>query len=66
MCCLAGGGERTFEEDVACVFGRLDSEEVPAEGAYSTGGGGFDAARTDVEGVHLDSVHCVFEAGAEA
>ena len=41
MCCLAGGGERTFEEDVACVFGRLDSEEVPAEVAYSTGGGGL-------------------------
>ena len=40
MCCLAGGGERTFEEDVACVFGRLDSEEVPAEVAYSTVGGG--------------------------
>ena len=39
VCCLAGGGERAFEEDVACVFGRLDSEEVPAEVAYSTDGG---------------------------
>ena len=40
--------------------------EVLAEVAYSTDGEGVDAARTDVKGAHLDSVHCVFEAGAEA
>ena len=47
------------------MFERSDVEEVPAEIAYSTGGGRFGAAMADVESVHLDFVHYVFEAGAE-
>ena len=46
------GWRKAFKEDVACVFGRLESEEVPAEVAYSTGGGRFGEAMADVESVH--------------